>query len=324
MKLSVAMCTYNGELYLEKQLDSILNQILPVNQIIICDDGSNDKTLPILKRYQSLNPNLIAIIENATNLGSNKNFEKAISLCDGDYIFLSDQDDLWDKQKTKKIIDIFITNPEAEGVFSNATLIDDNDSVLYEDITLWDSICFYENKIKSKTDLYNLIIYRGNFMTGGTFCLKKEAKPFCFPFKTVDGFLHDEWLALVLSQRKTLYYSKEKLISYRIHTSQQVGVGGIEKVINKSEKKSTDFEKILNFELLKSFSDYKMISRKCFSQYEKYKLVTETFGFDPAINNIINDLLEAYLKFDLKMKQKNPIRYFFRKLKDKKRGKRTL
>lgn len=324
MKLSVAMCTYNGELYIEKQLDSILNQTLAVNEIIICDDGSKDTTISILKKYQNLHPKLITIIENSINLGSNKNFEKAINLCDGDYIFLSDQDDLWDVEKAKKIIDIFNENPKAEGVFSNAKLIDNNDSAIFNDFTLWDSICFYENKIKSQTDLYKLILYRGNYLTGGTFCIKKEALQFCSPFKTVKEFLHDEWLAFALSQRNTLYYSKENLISYRIHTSQQVGVGGIQKAINQRRKKSTEIEKIVNFDLLKSYSDYKMITRKCFSQYEKYKLVIETYGNDPSVNNIKEELLETYIKFDSIMKQKYPIRYFFRKIKDKQKGKRQL
>jgi glycosyltransferase involved in cell wall biosynthesis len=95
MKLSVAMCTYNGAQYIEKQLLSILNQELPINEIVICDDGSNDDTLEkvenIAANYQDV---AWKILQNAPQLGVTKNFEKAITLCTGDIIFLSDQDDI--------------------------------------------------------------------------------------------------------------------------------------------------------------------------------------------------------------------------------------
>lgn len=103
MKTSVALCTYNGEKYIKEQLDSILNQTKKVDEIIVCDDCSSDKTVEILNHYSSTNPGLFKIYINEQNLRSVKNFEKAITLCTGDIIFLSDQDDFWVNEKSGRI-----------------------------------------------------------------------------------------------------------------------------------------------------------------------------------------------------------------------------
>jgi len=239
--ISVALCTYNGEKFLTKQLDSILNQTITVDEIVICDDISTDSTIKIIEDYQIKYPNLITLYKNEINLKSNKNFEKAIQICSGDFIFLSDQDDLWRKDKVEKTLEIFKNNPTAEGVFSNASLIDDNDKILFENISLWDSVYFFESKIIKPLDLHRLLLLKGHYLTGATLCIKKEVKDFCFPFQTLEKtFLHDEWFAYILSERKTLFYSTENLISYRIHSNQQMGVGNIVKNAEKIKKSPTN------------------------------------------------------------------------------------
>lgn len=323
MKISVALCTYNGEKFLNKQLDSILNQSIKVDEIIVCDDISSDNTLTILKDYKEKYPDLFSIHINSQNLKSNKNFEKAIQLCTGDYIFLSDQDDLWRNDKVEKTLDVFKNNPTAEGVFSNATLIDDEDNIVFEDISLWDSVYFFESKIKKPIDLHKLLILKGNYLTGATLCIKKEVKEFCFPFQTLDKvFLHDEWFAYILSERNTLFYSTENLISYRLHSNQQVGVGNILKNAEKIKKSPKNMQIILGILEPKSFKDYKILTRTLFSQYEKYKEL-KTYAFLDS-DKIEEKILNYYLEADLKMKKANPILYFFRKRKDKIKGKRQL
>jgi len=108
MKISVAMCTFNGAKFLKEQIDSILNQTLKVDEIIICDDGSADDTLSIVTSYHNLYPNLFKFFKNENNLRSNKNFEKAITICDGDFIFLADQDDVWNESKVENTISFLI------------------------------------------------------------------------------------------------------------------------------------------------------------------------------------------------------------------------
>ena len=168
MKISVALCTYNGEKFLKKQLDSILNQSVAVSEIVVCDDISSDSTKSILEQYDSKYPGIFRLFFNEENLRSNKNFEKAIGLTTGDYIFLADQDDLWIKDKVKKTIAVFDENPTAEGVFSDATLVDDDDNILFEDISLWDSVYFFEKLMKKPIDLYKLLLCKGNYLTGAT------------------------------------------------------------------------------------------------------------------------------------------------------------
>lgn len=92
--ISVAMATYNGEEFIEKQLESIISQTIPVFELVICDDCSTDSTWSILCQYAK-KYSFIKIYRNETNIGCVRNFEKAIGLCSGDYIALSDQDDIW-------------------------------------------------------------------------------------------------------------------------------------------------------------------------------------------------------------------------------------
>lgn len=89
--ISIAMTTYNGEKYLREQLDSILNQTFSDFELIICDDCSKDATVKILEEY-SLKDKRVRYFVNEKNLGFKKNFEKAISLCSGEYVAFSDQD----------------------------------------------------------------------------------------------------------------------------------------------------------------------------------------------------------------------------------------
>ncbi len=93
-KVSVVMCTYNGEKYLREQLDSILNQTYPIYEIIIQDDASTDRTWEIIQRYKKKFP-IIKSFRNEKNIGYSFNFRKALFRSSGDYIALSDQDDIW-------------------------------------------------------------------------------------------------------------------------------------------------------------------------------------------------------------------------------------
>ena len=101
--ISVAMATYNGEKYIVEQLDSILNQTMPVDEIIIFDDKSTDLTLNILKKYQD---DRIKIYVNNENVGYIENFYRAINSCKGDYIFLADQDDVWESNKVELCMNV--------------------------------------------------------------------------------------------------------------------------------------------------------------------------------------------------------------------------
>ena len=317
MKLSVALCTFNGQAFLERQLNSILNQTRQIDEIIVCDDGSSDLTVSILNKYASNYPDIFKIFVNDQNLNVSKNFEKAMILCHGDYIFLADQDDLWKTDKVAKILKVFEQNPTAEGVFSNADLIDDNDNLLTPELTLWDTVRFLEKESQKPIDLFKLLVIKGNYVTGATLCVKKEVLDFCVPFKIIDKiFLHDEWLAFVLSHRKALFYSTEKLISYRIHSSQQIGVG---RVKNNPEKFKKEVARSLNMlfgiTAPKRFNDYKVLAKNHKYQYEKYN---KLFEGDKEMRKLTAEaLLPLYLEADSKMKKANILLYMLRKWNNK-------
>ena len=95
MRISIAMATYNGAKYLQDQFDSFLYQTRQPDELVVCDDGSTDGTLAILETFREQAPFSVHICRNETTLGYTKNFEKAMSLCTGEIIFLSDQDDVW-------------------------------------------------------------------------------------------------------------------------------------------------------------------------------------------------------------------------------------
>lgn len=124
MKLSIAMATYNGAQYLQEQLDSILAQARLPDELVVCDDVSNDATIEILGRFKKVAPFTVRIFQNVENLGHEKNFGKAIDLCEGDLIFLSDQDDVWLPSKLASVEDIFNKRKGVLLVINDAEITD--------------------------------------------------------------------------------------------------------------------------------------------------------------------------------------------------------
>ena len=108
-KVSVVMCTYNGEKYLSRQLDSILNQTYPISELYIQDDYSSDSTISIIQEYQKKYPNIRYSV-NSKQKGINENFYSAISKATGDYVAISDQDDIWHPSKIEREMDCIGNN----------------------------------------------------------------------------------------------------------------------------------------------------------------------------------------------------------------------
>ncbi|MEZ7866922.1 MAG: glycosyltransferase [Paludibacteraceae bacterium] len=104
IKVSVVMCTYNGEKYLREQLDSIINQTYPIHEIIIQDDCSTDGTWEIIQEYATRNNNF-RIYRNEINLSVYHNFFSAFQKVTGEYFAVSDQDDFWLPDKIKIFVE---------------------------------------------------------------------------------------------------------------------------------------------------------------------------------------------------------------------------
>ncbi|MGI4022339.1 MAG: glycosyltransferase family 2 protein [Janthinobacterium lividum] len=234
--VSVALCTYNGEKFLDQQLNSILNQSKPVNEIIICDDKSTDSTIKIIKEFQKQFPLIIKLHENFSSLGPIKNFEKAINLCSGDIIFLSDQDDIWINSKVEVIIREFEKSPMYEAIFTNAELVDENSTALGK--TLWGTLNFdLETQKNWLIDIaFEEILYKRNKITGATLAIKRSLFDRAIPFPEIKGVWHDAWLGMHAAANHNLGLLNLCLIQYRIHSYQQVGIGNGTTLLEKNKK----------------------------------------------------------------------------------------
>lgn len=217
--VSVALCTYNGEEYLEEQLDSLFAQTYPIDEIIVCDDCSTDSTLQILQKYTEKHPNIIQIVQNKKHLGTTKNYEKAINLCTKDLVFICDQDDIWLKDKVAKIVRVFEQNPEKKAVFHNLFLYKNGESLPF---TMWDVLGFTPN-VQERISLLKFLLLFGNLVTGMALAIRKPSKPIALSSDGGIRFLHDYLLAFTYASKEELLPLDECLGYYRKHPKQQVG-----------------------------------------------------------------------------------------------------
>lgn len=127
MRVSVAMATFNGAAYLQAQLESISSQTRPPDELVVCDDGSSDQTVEIIEKFSSTVAFPVKIICNPINLGYSANFSKAIRHCDGDVIFISDQDDVWLPEKIATVLPEFYLEERKFWVVINDQIISDNE-----------------------------------------------------------------------------------------------------------------------------------------------------------------------------------------------------
>lgn len=129
--ISVAMATYNGEKFIKKQLQSIIDQSVIPDEIVISDDCSEDKTLEIVDSFIKLHSNIKWIVKKGTkNQGYIKNFYNAINYTSGEIIILADQDDLWDKDKVKLFKEWFNNNTDILSIHTDYYIIDRNDNII--------------------------------------------------------------------------------------------------------------------------------------------------------------------------------------------------
>jgi glycosyltransferase involved in cell wall biosynthesis len=204
--ISIAVATYNGEQYLKEQIDSLLAQTYTNIEIIICDDNSTDQTASVLQEYT--NHPQIKVELNTQNLGYIKNFEKAISLCQGEYIALSDQDDIWMPNK----LEVLLNNiGEDILIYSDALMVDSN----LNSLNRW--IIKPNNNFFSGS--YPSMFVYGNFISGNTMMFRNSLLPYILPIPS-DHKFHDWWIAFIASSVGTIGYVKDDLIYYRIHERQ--------------------------------------------------------------------------------------------------------
>lgn len=318
MKTSVAICTYNGENFIREQLDSILSQTISVDEIVICDDGSADATWSILQEYQQKYPSLFHIYQNETNLRSVKNFEKAISLCSHSWIFLSDQDDVWLENKVEFILNYIRQKPTLKAVATNGFAIDESSNAL-DVYTIWDAVSEHAPN-EADRNYFKMITQVGNFCTGASMLVNRHFVQGIMPFPEIEGYHHDEWIAVNAARQQALGFIDEKLFFYRQHSNQQVG--GV--FFEKSPKVSSFLRKHFNasrevFSLNGHKRSLKRLSN-VIKLYQSFHLQSNNTNF----KEIENDLIENFQDIKHSMILRFPIRSRFQLLADKYTGKRQL
>jgi glycosyltransferase involved in cell wall biosynthesis len=210
--ISIAMATYNGQLFLEEQLESIIAQTYHKIELVITDDCSADNTVSILKKYQKQYP-FIRILINGKNLGVTKTFENSVKNCKGDYIALSDQDDIWELNKIETLYKNIGT---ADAIYANSLLVNEK-----------------AHSMGTKFgDLMNLKSYysgapflMGNCVPGHAMLLTAKFAFSVLPFP--DNMLFDRWLSFCAASGNGIKYVDEVLVKYRQHANNAIGTGKI-------------------------------------------------------------------------------------------------
>lgn len=279
MKISVAMCTFNGEDFIAEQIESIINQTVLPDEIIIIDDGSSDKTIDIIKQLTVNNRIDIKILINEINVGVTRNFENAINKCSGDIIFLADQDDVWFSDKIEKMIKPFLSDKNTGLVYCDAIITDS--SLTPTDLTVFNTrgkSRIWQGANRDPED----VISTPN-IKGCTMAVAARYKSMFLPVEIKsDNKLwgHDHWIAFVLYCISNVKAVNIPLMYYRIHKKNTSG--NVQKKVNITENKQNYYK------LLYSTSSVP-------GKIEKYKIMIQFLDKIKNSENIFNkDLFNNY------------------------------
>ena len=225
--VSVAMAVYNGEISLPEQLDSILSQSVPVREIVAVDDASTDASLKILQKYQRRYPDVVKIIPKSQNSGCTATFEEAIDSCSGEFIFLADQDDVWQADKVLKMLDAFHRDPVSEGVFSDSLIVDHNLKSLKR--THLQNRGFTVRQLQSAANRRAENSQLAQFLlrvppAGHDMAFRSSMKKYLLPFPELPN-CHDTWIGLVIAAVSSWAFVPESLTLFRQHGKNASGSG---------------------------------------------------------------------------------------------------
>lgn len=206
--ISVVMATYNGARYVREQLDSILAQTYPNFEIVVIDDNSTDQTFEILEEYAK-NKN-VRIFRNQENLGVTGNFEKAMRLANGEFIALSDQDDIWMPDKLAALVDHLGNCTLA---YASSTLIEADG--VPTGVTLQQQL-----KIHSLEGKQDRAFYFSNCIPGHAMLFRKVLLDYALPLPKHS--MYDQWLAFISAHLNGIAYLNRPLVQYRQHAQSVV------------------------------------------------------------------------------------------------------
>ncbi len=216
-RISIALCTYRGEDFIADQIASILNQTLPVHEIVLGDDSPDEGTIRIVESMLADSAIDLVIRPHRKALGVKDNFSDAISSTTGDVIFLCDQDDVWAPNKVERILPHLT---EVELVHTDAELIDSEGLPLDTTLLRELRVRAWEKKNLENGDALAVLLKR-NLVTGATTAVRGDFARAAMPVP--DGWIHDEWLAMLAALDHSLRLLPETLTYYRRHANNQIG-----------------------------------------------------------------------------------------------------
>ena len=220
MKVSVALCTYNGARFLPAQLASIAAQTRLPDELILRDDGSSDDTLRIAQDFAATFPGRVDIAVNPERRGVTANFEGALRAATGGLVLLSDQDDVWHPDRVALALAAFDSSPELRLFFSDARLVDSLGEPLGE--TQLQALGMQEREVRAieAGQAFSVFAVR-NLPLGATMCVSRDVLKDALPIPTC--WLHDEWLALIAAAKGRVIYLDRETIDYRQHGNNVLG-----------------------------------------------------------------------------------------------------
>ena len=199
MKISVCMATFNGGKFIREQVMSILPQLGEDDEIIVSDDGSSDETINILNSFQDRR---IKVIANKGRHGIVPNFENALKNSCGDYIFFSDQDDIWNINKVNTCI---LALKDADLVVHNSRILFERNCSKELDFFQW----------RHSGPGYWKNLYKNTFV-GSCMAFRKEVKGYALPFPK-HILWHDMWIGLITEKHGVTKFINDQLLYYRRH-----------------------------------------------------------------------------------------------------------
>jgi glycosyltransferase involved in cell wall biosynthesis len=199
-RVSVCIATFNGEKFIQLQLDSIMRQLGKTDEIVISDDGSDDHTVDII---QNVGYPRLRLFSNPVKTNVAKNFENALQQARGQYIFLADQDDLWMPGK----VDILLSWLKIyDLVVSDCEIIDETGACIYPS--------YFVLRRSGKGVIKNI---KANSFIGSCMAFDRSVLHRALPFpKNIP--MHDWWIGLVGEVFGTTFFCSEKLVQYRRHS----------------------------------------------------------------------------------------------------------
>jgi len=264
-KIAILLPTYNGEIYLSQQLDSLLSQSYSNFIIVSRDDSSDDKSLEVMQRYAEKFPEHFHVLNSdGVNLGACSSFSfliqyvlenKAILGLDNAYMMFCDQDDVW---KPNKIEESLYAMQNQETLSAGAPVLVHSDLEVVDSKLhpLADSLFKYQGINSSRKSVWRLLIL--NTVTGCTAMINESLATLVGPIPN-DAIMHDWWIALVASGLGKIVTIDEALVSYRQHDTNTVGALQYE-----PQKVSARVKKLM------SDSSYKDISLQLYRQASEF------------------------------------------------------